>query len=65
VRVSSCTYLGTGEMPERADEGGIYEKVIERQNRGRNSRECEEAPAYRQAGEEVWQQRQLGNRQSR
>jgi hypothetical protein len=43
-------------MPERAHEGGIYEEVIERQYRGRNAREGEKAPAYREAGEEVWQQ---------
>lgn len=34
-------------MPERAHEGGIYEEVIERQNRGRDAREGEEASAYR------------------
>jgi hypothetical protein len=34
-------------MPERADEGGIYEEVIERQYRGHDARESEEASAYR------------------
>lgn len=43
-------------MPERTDEGGIYEQVIERQYRGRDPREGEEAPADGEVREEIWQQ---------
>lgn len=62
VRVLS-TYLWPRKVSERAEERGVYEQVVERQQGRREAREDEEAPAYRETREEIGEQRQLDSSQ--